>query len=198
VRAREALALIGELFRIEREIAEAPRHAREAVRRRESRVVVDRFFGWCQAAAMQALDETPLAKGLRYALNQRVALERFLDDGRLPIHDNHSEQTLRREAVGRKNWLFIGNDDAGEVNASFVSLLASCQLHGIEPWGYLRDLFCLLPSWPRRHVLELAPVSWRQSVERAEVQQRLAGNIFRGASLNQLRPAGASPLAEVW
>jgi hypothetical protein len=64
---------------------------------------------------------------------------------------------LRREAVGRKNWIFIGNDDAGEVNACFASLLASCQLHGIEPWGYLRDLFCVLPSWPARRVLQLAP-----------------------------------------
>jgi hypothetical protein len=94
-------------------------------------------------------------------------------------------------------WLFVGNDDAGEVNASFVSLLASCQLHRIEPWGYLRDLFCLLPSWSSRRVLELAPVSWPQTVENPEVQQRLAGNIFRRASLNQLRPVGTAPLANV-
>jgi hypothetical protein len=92
---------------------------------------------------------------------------------------------------------FIGNNDAGEVNASFVSLLASCQLHGIEPWGYLRDLFCLVPSWPSRRILELAPVCWRQTVERAEVRERLANDIFRWASLNQPRPAGTSPLASV-
>jgi transposase len=91
---------------------------REQVRRRESKRVVERFFAWCEATVAQALDETPLAKGLRYALNQRSALVRFLEDGRLPIHNNHSEQALRREAVGRKNWIFIGNDDAGEINAS--------------------------------------------------------------------------------
>jgi hypothetical protein len=67
-----------------------------------------------------------------------------------------------------------------------VSLLASCQLHGIEPWGYLRDLSCLLPSWSSRRVLELAPVLWRQTLEQPEVQQRLDGNIFRRASLPQL------------
>jgi len=71
------------------------------------------------------------------------------DDGRLPIHNNGSERALRREAIGRKNWLFVGTDDAAEVNAAFVSLLASCQLHDIETWAYLRDLFCLLPSWRR-------------------------------------------------
>ena len=69
--------------------------------------------------------------------------------------------------MGRKNWLFVGNDDAGAVNAAFVSLLASCQLHGIEPWSYLRDLLCLIPSWPQSRVLELAPACWRQTVERA-------------------------------
>jgi hypothetical protein len=60
-----------------------------------------------------------------------------------------SELELRREAVGRKNWLFVGSDDAGAVNALFTSLLASCQLFAIEPWSYLRDVFCLLPQWPK-------------------------------------------------
>jgi transposase len=125
-KAREALALIGELFRIERQIAEAPTRKREVARQRESRPVVDRFFAWCQIEAVRVLDETPLSKGIRYALNQRAALERFLEDARLPAHNNGSENALRREAVGRKNWLFVGNDEAGEVNAAFVSLLASC------------------------------------------------------------------------
>jgi transposase len=92
--------------------------------------------------------------------------------------------------VGRKNWLFVGNDDAGEVNAAFVSLLASCQLHGIEPWSYLRDLFCLMPGWARSRVLELAPVHWRQTLERPEVQQRLDANFYRRATLGPC-PAAA-------
>jgi retron-type reverse transcriptase len=70
-----------------------------------------------------------------------------------------------------ENWIFIGNDDAGEVNALFASLLASCQLHGIEPWAYLRDLFCILPSWPARRVIELAPASWRRTAEQPDVQR---------------------------
>src|SRR3712207_6920335 len=50
-----------------------------------------------------------------------------------------SENALRRQALGRKNWLFLGSDEGGAVNAAFVTLLASCQLHGLEPLGYLRD-----------------------------------------------------------
>ena len=196
-KARETLALIGELFRIERQIAEAPTRKREIVRQQESRPVVDRFFAWCHVERVRALDETPLAKGIRYALNQRAALERFLEHARLPAHNNGSENALRREAVGRKNWLFVGNDDAGEVNAAFASLLASCQMHSIQPWTYLRDLFCLIPSWPRSRVLELSPVSWRQTMERLDVQQQLDANIFRRASLASVAaPLRCSHLAD--
>ena len=109
--------------------------------------------------------------------HQREALCRFLDDGRLPLHNNISERALRREAVGRKNWIFLGSDEGGRVNTLFVSLLASCQMHGIEPQGYLRDLFCLLPSWPRRRVLELAPVYWTETLKQEDAQQRLAALI---------------------
>jgi transposase len=185
-RARKALAFMGELFRIERALATGPPEARLKARRAESRPIVDAFFAWCQEEAGRALDETPTAKAIGYALNQRVALQRFLDDGRLPMHNNGSERALRREAIGRKNWLFVGSDDAAEVNAAFVSLLASCQLHGIEPWSYLRDLFCLLPSWSRPRVLDLAPVNWKQTLENKDAQQRLDANVFRRATLGLL------------
>jgi transposase len=178
-RARHALALIGELFRIEREVAQAPPEAKLEARRAKTKPIVDAFFSWCDSEAPLVLDETPISRGIGYARNQRRALERFLDDGRLPAHNNWSERELRREAVGRKNWIFLGSDDGGDVNATFVTLLASCQLHGIEPWAYLRDLLCLLPSWPRRHVLDLAPAYWNKTAQQQDAQQRLAANIFR-------------------
>jgi transposase len=59
-----------------------------------------------------------------------------------------------------------GNDEAGAVNTSFVSLLAICEMHGVEPFAYIRDLLILLPSWPRSKVLELAPVNWASTVAR--------------------------------
>ncbi len=90
---------------------------------------------------------------------------------------------LRREAVGRKNWLFVGNDDAGEVNATFVTLIASCEMHGVEPWAYLRDLFCLLPGWPRHRVLELSPARWVKTLEEKHAQKRFAADAFRQITL---------------
>jgi hypothetical protein len=60
------------------------------------------------------------------------------------------------------------------------------QLHGIEPLAYLRDLFCLLPSWPIKRVLELAPAYWKQTLQQEQAQQRLTANVFRQVSLGEL------------
>jgi len=178
-RAREALSLIGGLFRLERELATAPRKKKEQARRKRAKPIVDAFFAWCDKHVGQVVDESPIAKAIGYARNQKVALSRFLEDGRLPIHNNASELALRREAVGRKNWLFVGSDDGGATNATFVSLLASCQMHGVEPWSYLRDLFCLLPSWKTSRALELAPVNWAQTSALPAVQEALEANLYR-------------------
>lgn len=129
-------------------------------------------------------DALNLSNGVRYARNQRVGISQVLDDGRLPIHNNMSELALRREAVGRKNWLFVGNDDAGAVNATFTSLLASCQLSNVEPWAYLRDMLCLLPHWPDHELLDLAPLCWNKTVARDDVRARLDANRFRALTLD--------------
>ena len=105
------------------------------------------------------------------------------------IHNNWSEGALRREAVGRKNWLFVGSDEGGEVNAALVTLLASCAMHGLEPLGYLRDLLCLVPSWPVQRVLDLSPAHWNNTTGREDVRQQLDANVYRQAALGILKPA---------
>jgi transposase len=182
-RAKMALGLISALFKIERTLADSPRKKKEQIRQKRSRPIVDAFFSWCDAEAEKVLDDTPISAGIRYSRNQREGLSRFIEDGRLPIHNNMSELALRREAVGRKNWLFVGSDDGGAVNATFTSLLASCQLCDVEPWAYLRDLFCLIPSWPEHALIELAPLNWKTTRERTDVIERLDANRFRRLTL---------------
>jgi transposase len=181
--AKHALSLIKGLFRIERRSRR--RRERSASRSGASSRgrILDAILPMVRRAGPVALDGTPISQALGYARNQRVALGRFLEDGRLPLDNNISERNLRREVLGRKNWLFLGSDEGARVNTIFVSLLASCQLHGIEPWAYLRDLFCLLPSWPASRVLELAPAFWQQTLQQQDTQQRLAANVFRAVTL---------------
>ena len=79
----------------------------------------------------------PLAKAAGYILNQRRALERFLEDGRLPIDNTLVERRLRPIAVGRKNYLFCGSDAGAERAASAYTLLGCCALAGVDPRAYL-------------------------------------------------------------
>ena len=188
-RARTALGLINALFRIERSIADAPRRKREQIRKTKSAPIVERFFSWCEAERDNVLDDTPMSKGIRYALNQRTGLSQFLKDGRLPLHNNASELQLRRQAVGRKNWLFVGSDDGALANTVFVSLLASCDLHEVEPWTYLRDVLCLLPTWPKHRILELAPLNWAKTSKHDDVLATLAANPYRAATLLPVVPS---------
>jgi hypothetical protein len=178
-RAKVALGHIGALFALERTMLSTPAKKRREIRQARAAPIADAFFQWCDQEAARVLDESLMAQAIGYARNQREALRRFLDDGRLPLHNNVSELNLRRQVLGRRNWLFVGSDDGGDVNTVFVSLLASCRLHDIEPLGYLRDLLCLLPSWPRHRVLELAPAYWSKTLEQRETQQKLDANVFR-------------------
>jgi transposase len=144
--------------------------------------VVQRFFAWCDEQWPLLLESTPIYDGVRYARNRRKGLTRFLNDGSLPLDNNISERELRRQAVDRKNWLFVGSDDGARANAVFTSLLASCRMHGIEPWAYLRDLLRLLPRHPKHRVLELAPAYWKLALERPDIRLRLDRDPFRSAS----------------
>jgi hypothetical protein len=63
--------------------------------------------------------------------------------------------------VGRKSWLFYGSDTHAEAAAAIFSVIASCRLHGLDPFQYLEEILRVLPYWPRDRHLELAPQFWR-------------------------------------
>jgi hypothetical protein len=159
--AREALLRMRKLFDLEEQwsdLAPANRHAR---RQLVSRPLVDDFFGWVVGQYARVKDTRGLvATAFGYAVRQEAALRRFLDDGRLPMTNNHSERALRGIAVGRKAWLFFGSDDHASAAANLLSLIASCELHKLDPEAYLCDIIHVLPYWPRDRYLELAPKYW--------------------------------------
>jgi len=173
-RALIGIGFIRELFALEDATRELPPSQRTEERRTRAEPLLIRFRAWLEVEETLVLPKSPIASAIGYALNQWTALTRFLDDGRLLLDNNRSERELRRQAVGRKNWIFVGSDDGAEWNAIVVSLIASCELHRIEPWAYLRDVLVLLPRWPRDRVLALAPAYWQQTLEKTDARQRLA------------------------
>jgi hypothetical protein len=78
---------------------------------------------------------SPTAKAIRYALNHRDGLERFLDDGRAEIDSNTVERAIRPLVLSRKNALFASGDDGGRRWADLASLIETCKLNGVNPQG---------------------------------------------------------------
>ena len=92
------------------------------------------------------------------------------------LDNNASERALRKIAVGRKAWLFIGSDDHAQAAGNLMTLIASARLHGLDPEVYLRHVFRVFPFWPRDRYLELAPKYWlatRARLDAAELQAEL-------------------------
>ena len=65
----------------------------------------------------------------------------------------------------RKNWLFAGSDEGAERACVLYSLVASCKLHDVNPWEYLRDVLVRVSGHPARDVLALSPKSWKQTAK---------------------------------
>jgi transposase len=169
--AREALVRIRGLFQLEAGWASLPPSERHRRRQLALRPLLDDFFAWAEPhRARLSATRGLLASAFGYAIRQRDALRRFLDDGRLPMTNNASERALRGIAVGRKAWLFFGSDDHAQAAANLFSLIASCQLHRLDPESYLTEIFRVLPYWPRDRYLELAPKYW--TATRARLVER--------------------------
>jgi transposase len=92
--------------------------------------------------------------------SQRLSLSVFLDDPRIPIHNNDSERDLRHLAVGRKNWLVFGSQRGGEVACRLYSLMLSCKQCGANPEAYLEDVLMKVATTPASQIATLTPWAW--------------------------------------
>jgi len=170
--AREALLRMHKLFELEREWAPLAPAQRHAWRQLAARPLLDDFFPWVAQQYARVKDTRGLvATAFGYAVRQEAALRRYLDDGRLPMTNNHSERALRGIAVGRKAWMFFGSDDHASAAANLFSLIASAELHGLDVEEYLAEIIHVVPYWPRDRFLELAPKYWRATRARIPAAQ---------------------------
>lgn len=107
------------------------------------------------------LPKSPMGQAITYAMNQWAALCVYLLDGNLAIDNNVSENALRRIAIGRNNWMFLGSDNGGRTGATLFSLIATCQRHCVEPFAYLRDVLTRIAGHPHHRLAELLPGNWK-------------------------------------
>jgi transposase len=152
------------LYAIERQLREtrASPALRQAVRSAQSRPLLQRLHRWCIRLSdkKRYLPQSNMGKALSYFLNQWEPLGRFLEDGRLEIDNNLAENSIRPTAVGKKNWLFIGAEAAGETSAILYTLIESARRRGIDPFEYLRDALTRLPRMKAAQISTLTPQAW--------------------------------------
>lgn len=181
--AGDGLAFIGEIYDIERRGKSAGLDVKERalLRQRESKPILDKFRAWLEVTITKVLPAGPLAKAIRYVVNQWRPLTRFVDDGRIEEIDNNlCEQALRQVAVGRKNWLFIGADERGHSNAVLMSLVSTCKALAINPGEYLRDVLVRLAI--ETDVERLTPLGWMRdqaAAQRAATARLAIANVVR-------------------
>jgi transposase len=146
VRAHEAIARVRQLYDIEAEIGPLDGTGRLAARQARARPVLDGLFARLEEERSRVLPKSPMGTAIGYALSNRAALTRFTEAAFLNIDNNASERALRTVAVGRKNYLFAGNDAGGRSAAVLYSVVGTCRRLGLDPFGYLREAFVSLAS----------------------------------------------------
>lgn len=138
------LNLIDELFRIERKAARGPPgdeallERRRRLRNDESRWVVKALECW--AKELKVLPQSSIGRALKYMVEHWGGLVRFLEDPRIPLSNNETENVVRGPVVGRKNFGGCKSRRGMEVTALFYSLVGSAKLAGVDPRAYLKAM----------------------------------------------------------
>lgn len=175
------LSQIQALYRVEEQLREARAGPaeRKSARHAQSRPVIEgihqRLSQWDRNH--EHFPRSLMGQAIGYALGQWESLLVFLDDGRVEIDNNLVENAIRPSAIGKKNWLFIGDAAAGARAATFYTLVGNCRAQSADVYAYLKDLFTRLPVMTNQQIKDITPTAWAR-------QQASAQALLRTAALN--------------
>lgn len=162
--ATEAICYIRKLYKVEEE---ADRDAltpdeRYEKRQKESYPVILAFEKWMMEHYREVLPQSRIAKAIAYTYTLLPRLSRYVNDGRVSIDNNLIENSIRPLALGRKNYLFCGNDASAYRAAIVYSLIGTCKAAAVEPREWLEDVLKKIPYYlqDNRDMTELLPRTW--------------------------------------
>jgi len=156
------VAQMDKLFEIEaaaREESLSP-EARHAMRLEKSKPLLDEIKAQIETARSGALPKSVLAKACNYTLTLWRRLTRFLQYPELEISNNWAENAMRPVALGRKNWIHIGSEEAGPRVAAIISIVETCRRLKISIRDYLASILPGLADFPINRIAELTPSAW--------------------------------------
>jgi hypothetical protein len=184
----QIMSLYKQLYDIETRGKLLSLEARGELRDREARAIWQRIDEWRRSSPVTraAIPGTPFGKAVGYLTNQWAALQKYLDDARLPIDNNQAESTIRPLAIGRKNWLFLGQPAAAPGRIQLLSVVSSAHRHNLVIEDYLADVLQQLADARQHHpedlvldspyLLNLLPDRWAaahpQSVRHERIEEK--------------------------
>lgn len=145
--AKQALSYYGDLYKIEREAKDKALtpEQRHNLRREKSRPIMNEMYEWLDKVYPTTLPQSSLGKAVAYALNHKIEMQRFLDDGRVEIDNNHTERMIKPLVIARKNFMFC--DSIGGANAvcMHLGLIQTAKAHALDPYEYYVALLTNIP-----------------------------------------------------
>jgi len=145
--AKEAMRIFKELYKIEREAKNNnfTSDQRYEWRQKKSKPIMDKFKIWLDEMMPTVLPQSPLGKAMQYCINLWPGLIRFLDDGRLEIDNNLTEQEIKPLVIARKNFMFCASMDGAKALCMHFSFIRTAKLHGLDPYHYYVKLLKSIP-----------------------------------------------------
>lgn len=160
-RSKIAIAFIGQLYGIEREIGGQSPKRKKRVRRSRATKVLRRFKKWLDLEIQNVLPKSPMGQAIQYVRGHWEGLLTYTKNGAVEIDTNRVERSIRGWKLGLKNWLFLGSEDGGRWGAVIYSLVETCKLLGVNPEAYLKDVLVRVGTTPMSQIDTLMPRLWR-------------------------------------
>ena len=165
----DALDLIGQIYAVEREASRAGIVGTDAhlqLRRTRSRPLFAKLLCWAREQRRLFEPRSAMGKAVRYVTKNFRELGCFLRYASIPPDNNKAESALRRVALGRANYMFVGSENGGHNLAILYTLVATCEQHQVDPIAYLSDVLIRVQRHPASQVRELLPHRWKLSITR--------------------------------
>jgi hypothetical protein len=184
---RTALSYFRKLFDIEDMYRPSSDEVRLAARQEKSKPIVEAFHEWLNTERLHQLPKSKLTGAINYMLNRWESFTRFLEAGAIPMDNNAAERALKYPILGRKAWLFFGNQTAGETAAKLFTLTKTCNRLRIDPFAYLQDLYVRLPTTSPEELPSLLPDRWIEDHPQHLIQQRVYEALDRAQRARERR-----------
>ncbi len=161
-KAKEGLKFCNQLFTIEKELANCEPEKRYDQRLQHSKPVLELFLVWLKEINEVCVQKSHLGKAINYCLDQWETLNNFLLDGRLEIHNNRAERSIKPFVIGRKNFLFCVTPRGADASAITYSVVESAKANGLKPFEYIEYLLTQLPNSTSQELKKYLP--WSEDI----------------------------------